>query len=147
MKRIDVVSALIYDDQGNILLVKNRKGNSFYWGLPGGGVESGETLEEAVVREVREETGFTIEVAGLSSLREVFLDKKNHHALLITFFAKIIGGEININDPDHEIEEVKWVDIENARELMAHLFEMLRINPETYKLPAFYEFEGTRVTK
>ncbi|PYF06816.1 NUDIX domain-containing protein [Ureibacillus chungkukjangi] len=144
MKRIDVVSALIYDVQGNILLVKNRKGDSFYWGLPGGAVESGETLEEAVVREVSEETGFTIEVAGLSSLREVFFDKKNHHALIVTFFAKIIGGEININDPDGEIEEVKWVDIETARELMAHLFDMLRINPETHKIPAFYEFEGTQ---
>ena len=144
MKRVDVVSALIYDDKGNILLVKNRKGDSFYWGLPGGAVEDGETLEQAVVREVIEETGFIVEVTGLSSLREVFFNEKGHHALIIPFFAKVIDGEININGPDNEIEEVKWVDIETARELMKHLFEMLRINPKTHKIPAFYEFKGTR---
>lgn len=60
LKRIDVASALIHDENGNILLVKNVKGDSFYWSPPGGAVEKDETLEQAVIREVREETGLKV---------------------------------------------------------------------------------------
>ncbi|XOQ13420.1 MAG: NUDIX hydrolase [Shouchella clausii] len=144
MKRIDVASALINDENGNILLVKNIKGDSFYWGPPGGAVEKGETLEQAVIREVREETGFNIEVMGLNSIREVFFTEKEHHALIVTFFAKIIDGQINIIDPDNEILEVKWVDYQTAKELMPLLFETLRIDSDNNKTLAFYEFEGIR---
>ncbi|MFP7285747.1 NUDIX hydrolase [Shouchella clausii] len=144
MKRIDVASALINDENGNILLVKNIKGDSFYWGPPGGAVEKGETLEQAVIREVREETGFNIEVMGLNSIREVFFTEKEHHALIVTFFAKIIDGQINIIDPDNEILEVKWVDYQTAKELMPLLFKTLRIDSDNNKTLAFYEFEGIR---
>jgi 8-oxo-dGTP diphosphatase len=144
LKRIDVASALINDENGNILLVKNIKGDSFYWGPPGGAVEKGETLEQAVIREVREETGFNIEVMGLNSIREVFFTEKEHHALIVTFFAKIIDGQINIIDPDNEILEVKWVDYQTAKELMPLLFETLRIDSDNNKTLAFYEFEGIR---
>ncbi|MBG9654090.1 NUDIX hydrolase [Cytobacillus firmus] len=144
MIRVDVASALINDENGNILLVKNIKDDSFYWGPPGGAVEKGETLEQAVIREVREETGFNIEVTGLNSIREVFFTEKEHHALIVTFFAKIIDGQINIIDPDNEISEVKWVDYQTAKELMPFLFEKLRVDSDNNKTLAFYEFEGIR---
>ena len=51
MKRVDVESAIIYDTEENILAVKNVKG---YWELPGGAVEKGEHLHQAVIREVNE---------------------------------------------------------------------------------------------
>ncbi|MEH7633404.1 NUDIX domain-containing protein [Bacillus pumilus] len=54
MKRVDVVSAIMNDEAENILMVKNVKG---YWELPGGAVEKGEHLHQAVIREVKEETG------------------------------------------------------------------------------------------
>ncbi|WP_062106393.1 NUDIX hydrolase [Bacillus niameyensis] len=146
MKRVDVVSAFIQDEKGNILLVKNVKEDSFYWGLPGGAVEKGETLEEAVIREVKEETGFHIAVSGLHSIREMFFEKKGHHALIITFFAEIIGGHINISDPDNEIGEVRWVDYQTAKELMPSLFERLRIDSDHKKTLAFYDFEGKSIT-
>ncbi|MFJ8737257.1 NUDIX hydrolase [Bacillus altitudinis] len=59
MKRVDVVSAIIYDTEENILAVKNVKG---YWELPGGAVEKGEHLHQAVIREVNEETGYVCKV-------------------------------------------------------------------------------------
>ncbi len=144
LKRVDVVSALIHDNKGNILIVKNIKGDSFYWGLPGGAVEEGETLEQAVIREVKEETGYNIVITGLSSLREIFFSERGHHALIVTFFAKVIDGEINIKDPDNDIAEVKWADIQTAKDLMPSLFESLRINSEINKTLAFYKFEGIR---
>ncbi|PGZ99815.1 NUDIX domain-containing protein [Bacillus pseudomycoides] len=144
MKRVNVVSAFIQDDNDKILIVKNIKGDSFYWSLPGGAVEGEETLEQAVIREVKEETGFHIVVTGLSSVREVFFEERGHHALIITFHAKIIDGEININDPDNDIVEVRWANSETVKELMPSLFERLKINSDTNKTRAFYAFEGTK---
>lgn len=93
LKRIDVASALIHDENGNILLVKNVKGGSFYWSPPGGAVEEGETLEQAVIREVREETGFESKVTGMHSVREVFFSGKGHHALSLPFSFKSLVDE------------------------------------------------------
>ncbi|GIP35350.1 hypothetical protein J2TS4_45600 [Paenibacillus sp. J2TS4] len=73
MKRVDVACALIFDEsQEHILMVRNRKGDSSYWSLPGGAVEAGETLEQALKRETMEETGLEVEVSSLYSVREVF---------------------------------------------------------------------------
>jgi ADP-ribose pyrophosphatase YjhB (NUDIX family) len=61
MKRVDVTYVLLFDDQGeNVLMVKNKGENSSYYTLPGGAVEPGETLEEAAIREVKEETGLDV---------------------------------------------------------------------------------------
>lgn len=138
MKRVDVVSALIYDMDEHILMVKNVKG---YWEFPGGAVEKGEHLQPAVIREVREETGYVIKVNELHSVRKILFQDNMHHALIFTFFAEIIGGEMNILDPDHDIEEVKWVSTQDAEKLNPQLFSMLKLNKQTH---AFYTFEGKR---
>ncbi|WP_325098840.1 NUDIX hydrolase [Bacillus atrophaeus] len=57
---------MIYDEEENMLMVKNVKG---YWELPGGTVEKGEHLQQAVVREVKEETGYVCKVNELHSVR------------------------------------------------------------------------------
>jgi len=138
LKRVDVVSVLIYDMDENILMVKNVKG---YWEFPGGAVEEGEHLQQAVIREVREETGYVIKINELHSVREILFQDNMHHALIFTFFGEIIGGEMNILDPDHDIEEVKWVSTQDAEKLNPQLFSMLKLNKQTR---AFYTFEGKR---
>lgn len=122
----------------HILMVKNVKG---YWEFPDGAVEKGEHLQQAVIREVREETGYVIKVNELHSVREILFQDNMHHALIFTFFAEIIGGEMNILDPDHDIEEVKWVSTQDAEKLNPQLFSMLKLNKQTR---AFYTFEGKR---
>ncbi|PRR93273.1 MULTISPECIES: NUDIX hydrolase [unclassified Bacillus (in: firmicutes)] len=138
MKRVDVVSAIIYDEEENMLMVKNVKG---YWELPGGTVEKGEHLQQAVVREVKEETGYVCKINELHSVREAFFQDKKHHALMITFFAEITGGQMSILDPDHDIEEVKWVNTQTFQKLNPKLYNMLKLKQ---KPKAFYEFEGNR---
>lgn len=143
MKRIDVASVFITNDDGQLLLVKNVKGDSSYWSLPGGAVEAGETLEQAAIREAKEETGYNITLTGLSSLREMIYSERGQHALIVTFFAKIVDGEMNYNeDPDHDIVEVRWADMETAKELMPAFVEKLKINAVTDETPAFYAYEG-----
>ena len=57
------VAAAVFDGGGRILL--HQRSDNGYWGLPGGALELGETLAAAVVREVAEETGYTVEVIRL----------------------------------------------------------------------------------
>lgn len=79
----------------------------------------------------------------LSDIRKT-IKERGHHVLFITFNAKIIDGEININDPDNDIAEVRWADSQSAKELMPSLFERLKINSDINKTLAFYAIEGTQ---
>ncbi|WP_152393639.1 NUDIX hydrolase [Paenibacillus guangzhouensis] len=144
MKRVNVASVLIHDEQGRILVVQNGQGTSSYWSLPGGEVEEGETLEQGAIREAKEETGYDIAITGLNSLREMYFTARESHALIITFTAIIIGGSIQLQDPDQDIVDVRWVDVHTAKELMPDFIERFRLNTDHDKSLAFYAFEGVK---
>ena len=104
------VSAAIFR-AGRVLIV--RRGTPPVQGiytLPGGGVELGETLEQAVIREVREETGLAIEPIWLAGYREVIArdgeGKIEHHFVILPFAARYVAGEITLNA---ELAEAKWL--------------------------------------
>jgi 8-oxo-dGTP diphosphatase len=104
------VSAAIFR-AGRVLIV--RRGAPPMQGiytLPGGGVELGETLEQAVIREVREETGLSIEPISLAGYREVIArdpeGKIERHFVILPFAARYLAGEISLNA---ELTEAKWL--------------------------------------
>jgi 8-oxo-dGTP diphosphatase len=97
-------------------MVNNRYST---WSLPGGAVEKGETLEQAVIREAKEENGLSVEIKNIIAINEAFFSKQSHHGLMITFRVKVIDGEVTIKDKN-EIEEIKWVDIYTANNLMSY---------------------------
>ncbi|WP_080875487.1 NUDIX hydrolase [Oceanobacillus timonensis] len=118
MERVDVVYALIFDEiEAKMLMVKNIKHDD--WTMPGGMVEAGEVLSEAVVREVKEETGLTIEPEGLLAVNEAFMEKYNHHAIFFTFEAMVVGGDIAIQDTE-TIADTAWVSIDEADKRMPY---------------------------
>jgi ADP-ribose pyrophosphatase YjhB (NUDIX family) len=100
------VSAAIFRD-GKVLLVRRARspGKGFY-SLPGGRVEFGESLHEALHREVREETGLRIEIAGLAGWREVLPDAGGGHYLIMSFAARWIANEPVLNE---ELDDFKWL--------------------------------------
>jgi len=103
-----------------ILIVKRRtvpfKG---YWALPGGRVEAGESVEEAIVREVKEETGLDVEIVRkIGEYRERgFKDGVEYDYSPACFLVKPIGGEILRQES--EIEEIKLVKLEEVPKKLA----------------------------
>lgn len=85
---VPAVGAVIFDDGGRLLLIRrDRPPGKGLWSLPGGRVEEGETLAEALVREVREETGLDVEPA-----QHVGTVKRGPY-LIHDFRAHVRGGE------------------------------------------------------
>ncbi|HLR51364.1 MAG TPA: NUDIX hydrolase [Candidatus Avamphibacillus sp.] len=118
MKRVDVVYALITDDaHEKILMVQNNRHHN--WSMPGGGVEKGETLKQALIRETWEETGLTVDIGSIASINEAFMKKDGNHALFFTFHAKIAGGKLDVQDTVG-IAEVKWMRIQEAEQWMPY---------------------------
>src|ERR1700723_2356739 len=104
------VSAAIFRD-GKVLIVRRgRAPAKGIYPLPGGGVELGETLEQAVMREVREETGLAIEPLSLAGFRQVITrdaeGKIERHFVILPFAARYLAGEISLNA---ELAEAKWL--------------------------------------
>lgn len=93
---VPAVAAIIMRD-GEILLVRRGAEPGIgKWSVPGGSVEIGERLEEALKREVREETGLEIEVGDLAGLTDLIVKKNDEiqfHYVLIDYFATAMSGE------------------------------------------------------
>jgi 8-oxo-dGTP diphosphatase len=104
------VSAAIFRD-GRVLIVRRgRPPSAGVYTLPGGGVELGETLQQAVIREVREETGIDIEPIALAGYRQMIMrdaqGKIERHFVILPFAARWIAGEISLNE---ELAEATWL--------------------------------------
>jgi ADP-ribose pyrophosphatase YjhB (NUDIX family) len=104
------VSAAIIRD-GKVLIVRRaRPPARGVFTLPGGGVEAGETLQEAVIREVREETALEVAPIALAGYREVVArdasGKVERHFVILPFAARWISGEVALNE---ELAEAHWL--------------------------------------
>jgi 8-oxo-dGTP diphosphatase len=90
------VFALIFNDQKQILLGHRR--DIDWWNLPGGGMESGETVDEALCREVREETGLEVKIERLVGV----YSKPQKQEVVLTFLCQVIGGSLHSTEETRE---------------------------------------------
>ena len=109
------VSAGIFRD-GKILLVRRaREPARGVYTFPGGRVEFGESLTDALTRQIREETGLEIEIVGLVGYREALPPRTGGHGhfVILPFAARWVSGEIALND---ELDDARWLSPERAVE-------------------------------
>lgn len=99
------VSGLVVRDGKVLVIRRGREPHKGKWSLPGGGVEPGETLRDAVKREVSEETGLEVEVGRVAGYREEFFD--DTHGVVIAFHVEVVGGELCAGD---DAEACEFVD-------------------------------------
>ena len=134
---------------GKLLLIKRGvEPSKEKWSVPGGRVEWGETLIEAVKREVREETGLEIEVGQVAGVYDLIVQGSRfkvqgsaneeqsgpqvtphsslitHHFVIVDYFATPVGGELA---PGDDAADARWVPLEDLGdyELTEHLRERL----------------------
>jgi len=105
------VNVVVTNDNGEILLI--RRTDNGNWALPGGGVDIGESLPQAAIRETREETGVDCEITGLSGIYtdpgHVILYTSNgevRQEFSVVLTARATGGQPT---PSSETSEVRWV--------------------------------------
>jgi ADP-ribose pyrophosphatase YjhB (NUDIX family) len=92
------VFGIITDNEGRVLLCHRRDYD--LWNLPGGGVEAGESPWDALVREIKEETGLEAEPSHLTGV----YSKPDKNEIVLSFACQIIGGEITLTDEADKIE-------------------------------------------
>jgi ADP-ribose pyrophosphatase YjhB (NUDIX family) len=95
---VPAVSAIVTDDQDRILLIRRTDNN--YWSIPGGQVEPGESLPQAVTREVAEETGMRCEVTALVGIYSdpghvaAYDDGEVRQEFSICYATRLLGGQL-----------------------------------------------------
>jgi ADP-ribose pyrophosphatase YjhB (NUDIX family) len=114
---LTTVGGLLRDGDGNLLLVRTRKWSDL-WGIPGGKVEYGESLEDGFRRETREETGLELQDPRMVMVQEAIEHPEFHekkHFILFNYVADVAGRAVRppvtLND---EAQEWRWVRLPEA---------------------------------
>ncbi|HUS78459.1 MAG TPA: NUDIX hydrolase [Patescibacteria group bacterium] len=108
------VAATILEGHRVLLVRRGNEPNRGSWGLPGGVVELGETVREAVVREVLEETGLIVEPVRLLTVYDAVVRDDDRavrfHYVLSEFHCRMRGGELHAST---DASDAQWVDVRN----------------------------------
>jgi 8-oxo-dGTP diphosphatase len=127
------IGAVIARDGMVLLARRGSEPGRNKWSVPGGLVELGETVEETIVREVKEETNLDVEVDSLvdvvNNLVRDAEEKLRYHFVILDFFAKVKGGSLRAGS---DLLEVKWVPLDQVEhfDLTGTFREFLERNRE-----------------
>ena len=118
---------MVCDGKGNVL-VQNKKGDRTWhgWNFPGGHVEQGEFVTPSVLREIREETGLTIENPKLCGIKEFQKEQDGKRFIVFLYVASRFSGELRSSDEG----DVFWYplsELKRSKELADGFSEMLPV--------------------
>ena len=128
MEEVELTNmCMVCDGKGNVL-VQNKKGDRTWhgWNFPGGHVEQGEFVTPSVVREIREETGLTIENPKLCGIKEFQKEQDGKRFIVFLYAASRFSGELRASDEG----DVFWYplsELKRSKELADGFSEMLPV--------------------
>ena len=133
MHTIKAVGVLVINKKGEILVLlrskKDPEGNT--WGLVGGKINVGENIDNAAIREFKEETGIDVKTQDLIFLKTYKWNRKNVNLIFNLFKLEVSQRFRNLELPHKEIEDFMWVKPEKLyerKDLMQGLYEIIRNN-------------------
>ncbi len=94
-----------------LLIIRDKPPFAGAWSIPGGALEFGETLVDAAIREVREETGVTCEIVGRIDVVEAIAPDQDHHYVIFDYAARWISGEAR---PASDARDAAFVPFKEA---------------------------------
>lgn len=118
-------SAAIFNEEGRVLLTRRRDNGQ--WRLPSGGMEAGESVEEAILREVFEETGLRVRVKRLIGVYSdphqlvIYADGIKVQIVAIHFEAEIVGGTLGLSDETSDFGYYSLKEMEGLEMLGHHM--------------------------
>lgn len=119
------VGAIIEDGEGRVFLAKRgakAKNERGLWEFPGGSVEFGETLRDALAREIYEEYGIKIEVGELLTVTDHILPDENQHWVSPSYLCRVIEGTPEIREPD-KCEAIGWFSLDEIPDGLTRVTE------------------------
>jgi len=111
--------AVIRNDDGKYFAALRGRGarnEAGKWEFPGGGVEFGEDLEQAVIREIKEEHGIGLEILEFLSFENILLSEERHHWVAVTYLCRVKEGEPKILEP-HKCDQIGWFTLEELSKM------------------------------
>ena len=128
MEEVELTNmCMVCDGKGNVI-VQNKKGDRTWhgWNFPGGHVEQGEFVTPSVVREIREETGLTIENPKLCGIKEFQKEQDGKRFIVFLYVASRFSGELRSSDEG----DVFWYplsELKRSKKLADGFSEMLPV--------------------
>ncbi len=115
-RKFRIAAYAVIVDEGRILLCRlnERTGHAGKWTLPGGGLEFGEDPANAAIREVKEETGFDVELGPVLGIDNILIHRDGiaHHGVRIIYIARITAGELT-HETDNSTDRCEWLPLDN----------------------------------
>lgn len=113
-EKIGIRPATIVIKEGKVLLVRSKYKKEEFYLFPGGGMEFGETIEKAAIRETLEETGVKVNIKDLFHVNEyIYPEDWNKRSISMFFLAEVTEISDPTTDDEGKIKEVVWIKLSN----------------------------------